>query len=183
MRIIAGTCRGRRIASPKGLNTRPTLTRIKESLFSKLQFALQGARVLDLYAGSGSLGLEALSRGACYVVFNDKDPGCCSIIKNNLETLGLAQYALVLQLDALAALTHLEKGKAFDFVFLDPPYKSSAQKALEKLFGLGLVAEGGLAVVEHIWAERPQAVDSLMELDDIRKYGDKGLSFFAPYKP
>lgn len=183
MRIIAGTCRGRKIASPTGLNTRPTLTRIKESLFSKLQFALPGARVLDLYAGSGSLGLEALSRGVSYAVFNDKDPGCCAIIKSNLEALGFVQSALVLQMDALAALAHLKDETAFDLVFLDPPYKSSAKAALIKLFDLGLVAKGGLAVVEHAWAEHPQAEKSLMVLEDARKYGDKGLSFFTPYKP
>lgn len=178
MRIIAGSARGRQIAAPKGLATRPTLDRVRESLFGILQFSLEGARVLDLYAGSGSLGLEALSRGAAYAVFNDRDRACGDIVRKNLETLGFSERALVLELDALAAIGRLA-GQAFDLVFLDPPYRDGAQRALAALFSQGLVAPGGRVVVEHAWQEPPEETPGLFARLDSRKYGDTGLSFFS----
>lgn len=180
MRIIAGIARGRSILAPKGRNTRPTLDRVKESLFSILQFSISGARTLDLYAGSGNLGLEALSRGAAYAVFNDFDRGCCDIIRRNLDTLGFSDRAAVMQADALAAVTRLSGGQAFDLVFLDPPYHLGAQQALEALFRMGLISVDGQVIVEHAWEKPPHAVELLMEHIDTRKYGDTGLSFFVP---
>ena len=179
MRIIAGSARGRQIAAPKGLATRPTLDRVRESLFGILQFSLEGARVLDLYAGSGSLGLEALSRGAASAVFNDRDRTCCEIVRKNLETLNLSDHAAILQLDALAAVSRLAGGQAFDLAFLDPPYRDGAQEALTALFRQGLIAPGGQVVVEHAWQEPPRDMPELFVCTDARKYGDTGLSFFA----
>lgn len=178
MRIIAGSARGRQIAAPSGLATRPTLDRVRESLFGILQFSLEGARVLDLYAGSGGLGLEALSRGAAYAVFNDRDRACCAIVRKNLETLGFTGRASVLELDALAAIGRLA-GQAFDLIFLDPPYRDGAQQALEALFGRGLVAQGGRAIVEHAWKEPPRETPGLFVCECSRKYGDTGLSLFS----
>lgn len=178
MHIIAGTARGRQILTPKGRNTRPTLGRVKESLFGILQFSLEGARVLDLYAGSGSLGLEALSRGAAFAVFNDMDRACCELIRKNISTLGFMDRASVMQMDALSAIARLAGGQSFDITFLDPPYRMGAQQALEELFRTGLIAPGGRVVVEHAWEDAPHAVGERMICADVRKYGDTGLSFF-----
>ena len=179
MRIIAGSARGREIAAPKGQATRPTLARVKESLFGILQFSLPGARVLDLYAGSGSLGLEALSRGASYAAFNDHSRECCAIIRRNIDAFGFSDKALVFQSEALSTLERLANGKPFDIVFLDPPYRAGAQQALEALFSKRLIAEGGQVVVEHAWKEPPTAMEGLFSCADTRKYGDTGLSFFV----
>lgn len=181
MRIIAGSARGRQIFAPKGQATRPTLDRVKESLFGILQFSLPNARVLDLYAGSGNLGLEALSRGASYAVFNDHSRECCEIIRNNVETLGFSDQAAVMQFEALSALERLSGKEPFTIIFLDPPYRAGAQQALEALFSKGLVANSGQAVVEHAWKEPPKAVEGLFSCVDTRKYGDTGLSFFMAH--
>ncbi|MEL7603293.1 MAG: 16S rRNA (guanine(966)-N(2))-methyltransferase RsmD [Bacillota bacterium] len=178
MRIIAGTAKGREILTPKGRNTRPTLGRVKESLFGILQFSLDGARVLDLYAGSGSLGLEALSRGAAFAVFNDMDRGCCELISKNIDSLGFTGQASVMQMDALSAIARLAGGQAFDIAFLDPPYRMGAQQAIEELFRAGLVAPGGRVIVEHAWEDAPHTLGEQMICADVRKYGDTGLSFF-----
>lgn len=178
MRIIAGSARGRQIIAPKGQATRPTLDRVKESLFGIIQFSLSGARVLDLYAGSGNLGLEALSRGASHAVFNDHSRECCEIIRRNLDTLGFSSRATVFQSDALSALDRLSGKEPFDIVFLDPPYRAGAQQALAALFLKGLVARDGQVIVEHAWSEPTEAVEGLFSCMDTRKYGDTGLSFF-----
>ena len=104
MRIIAGSARGRALLAPKGRNTRPTLDRVKESLFGILQFSIPGSRVLDLFAGSGNLGLEALSRGADFALFNDHDAKCCTIIRQNLEACGFPNKAMVTRTHGLVHL-------------------------------------------------------------------------------
>lgn len=181
MRIIAGSARGRQIIAPKGQATRPTLDRVKESLFGILQFSLPGSRVLDLYAGSGNLGLEALSRGASYAVFNDHSRECCEIIRKNIDGLGFSAQAFVMQSEALSALERLNGIEPFDVVFLDPPYRAGAQQALTALFMKGLIANGGQVVVEHAWEEPPAAIEALFSCVDTRKYGDTGLSFFMAH--
>lgn len=179
MRIIAGTAKGRRIQAPKGELTRPTLDRVKESLFSILQFSLPGAAVLDLYAGSGNLGLEALSRGAKSAAFNDHSRQCCALIRENIKTLGFSARAEVLQLDALAAIHHLAgRQLLFDIAFLDPPYRQGADEALTLLFQENLMREGGVAVAEHDWDAPPQPDCAFATLKDRRRYGGTGLSFF-----
>lgn len=176
MRIIAGIARGRQILAPKGMDTRPTLDRVKESLFGILQFRLAGSRVLDLFAGSGNLGLEALSRGAAFVVFNDHAKNCCTVIEDNLSKLQFSSKAMVYQLDYNVLLSRLQGGEPFDLVFLDPPYADGAQKAAERLFSEGLVAEDGLVIVEHDCNQPPYAVPGLMQIRDSRKYGYVGIS-------
>ena len=129
MRVVAGEFRGRRLAAPRGIRTRPTADRVREALFSILG-EVSGARVLDLYAGSGALGIEALSRGAESAVFVERDPRAVAAIERNLESLGLQQT--VLKQDAVRFMARGEG--TFDLVFCDPPYDSASRLA-------GLLAE------------------------------------------
>ena len=122
MRIITGSARGRRLETLAGEDTRPTAERVKEGLFSVLQFEIEGRRVLDLFAGSGQLGIEALSRGAAGCVFVDKNPATVEVIRRNLQNTGLARNAQVLCLDAGAYLSR--RGEPADIAFLDPPYQA-----------------------------------------------------------
>jgi 16S rRNA (guanine966-N2)-methyltransferase len=124
VRVVAGEFRGRRLAAPRGVRTRPTADRVREALFSMLG-DVSGARVLDLYAGSGALGIEALSRGAASAVFVERDPRAVAVIERNLASLGLDQE--VHRQDALRFLARTEG--MFDLVFCDPPYDSAARLA------------------------------------------------------
>ena len=119
MRVITGTARGRRLKEPQGMDIRPTTDKVKESMFSILQFDIEGRRVLDLFGGTGQLGIEALSRGALEVVFVDKSAAALKLIRENLELCGLSDQARVRNGDSLA---YLRSGEKFDLVFLDPPY-------------------------------------------------------------
>ncbi|MGI6151387.1 MAG: 16S rRNA (guanine(966)-N(2))-methyltransferase RsmD [Christensenellales bacterium] len=177
MRIISGTARGRRIDTPEGRNTRPTLDRVKEALFGSIQFDIPHSRVLDLFAGSGSLGLEALSRGAKQAVFNDSAAECVRIIQNNVEKLGFVDRSVIMQRDYASCLSFLAGKRPFDFIFIDPPYqKDLAKNAVEQIFALGLLAKGGRIVVE-----RDAKVDSAYcgTLLSVRKYGDTELVFLT----
>lgn len=145
MRVITGIARGRRLETLPGDATRPTGEKVKESLFSAIQFDIEGHRVLDLFAGSGQLGIEALSRGASGCVFVDKNAEAVKIIRQNLLHTGLAEKSQVLGTDALTYLTR--PGDRFDLVFLDPPYASELLlPVLEKV--APLVNDGGIMVCE-----------------------------------
>lgn len=185
MRIIGGSARGRAIAAPSGRNTRPTLDRVKESLFGILQFDIPSSNVLDLFSGSGNLGLEALSRGAAHAVLNDRDKSCAELIKKNSTLLGFNDRAEIYCMDSMALIDRLAGSKErFDVVFLDPPYESGlAQKAAERLFELELVADGGVVIIEHNDEVRPHDVPSVMCLTDTRRYGIVYLSFFRKDAP
>jgi 16S rRNA (guanine966-N2)-methyltransferase len=177
MRIIAGTHRGRRIAAPKGALTRPTGDRVREALFN-LVGPVDDAAVLDLYAGSGALGLEALSRGARRCVFVESDGAACRVIRSNLEALGLTG-ALVLQRDALAVLAEERSaGRRYDLVLLDPPYDRWA--ALEPRLAEALpavVADDSMVVVET-----DERVEPALPFDRMttRRYGSARLTVFTP---
>lgn len=157
MRVITGLARGRRLETLPGETTRPTAEKVKESLFSAIQFDIEGRRVLDLFAGSGQLGIEALSRGASGCVFVDKNTEAVKIIRQNLQHTGLAASAQVLGTDALSYLTR--PGDRFDLVFLDPPYAAELLlPALNKV--APLVNDGGIIVCEtEDGVELPQCVD------------------------
>ena len=157
MRVITGLARGRRLETLPGDVTRPTSEKVKESLFSAIQFDIEGRRVLDLFAGSGQLGIEALSRGASGCVFVDKNTDAVKIIRQNLQNTGLAASAQVLGTDALTYLTR--PGDRFDLVFLDPPYAAELLvPALTKV--APLVNDGGIIVCEtEDGMELPQRVD------------------------
>ena len=177
MRIIAGTHRGRRIAAPKGAHTRPTGDRVREALFD-LVGPVDGASVIDLYAGSGALGLEALSRGASRCVFAETDPAACRVIRRNLEQLGLVGGRVV-QRDAVAFLRgEVAGGARHDLVLADPPYERWAE--VER--GLAahrpaVVAPSGLAVIETSARVEPQLP---LDLVTSRRYGSARLTLFAP---
>ena len=177
MRIIAGTHRGRRIAAPKGEQTRPTGDRVREALFN-LVGPVDEASVLDLYAGSGALGLEALSRGARRCVFAETDGVACRVIRQNLESLGLTG-GLVLQRDAVSVLREERTGgRRHELILLDPPYEAWAP--LEPvLAGLlpEVVSAEGLVVVET--GERTEPLLPL-DLVTTRRYGSARLTLFAP---
>ncbi len=157
MRIITGSARGTKLLTLEGLNTRPTAERTKEAVFSKLQFDLEGREILDLFSGSGQMGLEALSRGAAYAVLCDRSREAIGIITKNAEKTGLKDRCLILGLDYEECLRRMSLlNKKFDIVFLDPPYASDclplALKLLCKMSLLKptsiLVCESGKADIE-----------------------------------
>lgn len=147
MRVITGTARGRRLGELKGEATRPTTDKVKEAVFSAIQFQVQGARVLDLFAGTGQLGIEALSRGAEHAVFVDSRREAAQLVRDNLTLTGLSERAQVLCGDALGYLG--STGQRFDLIFLDPPYASELlEQALERIAARGLLAPDGRIVAE-----------------------------------
>ena len=180
MRIIAGTARGRRFDAPKGMDTRPTLDRVKESLFGMLQFDIPGSAVLDLFSGSGNLGLEAASRGADKVVCNDYNRECAEQIKKIAAQFSLDSIVRVTCQDFAACLNDLARAREhFDFVFLDAPYQdSTAQKAADMVFALGLLLPGGRVIIEHAPKIPPVLTHPAAELVETRHYGACAVSLF-----
>ena len=178
VRIIAGTARGRKIDTLEGMETRPTLDRVKEAVFGSLQFRIPYAEVLDLFAGSGSLGLEAISRGAKRAVFNDRNPQSAATVRRNIETLGFGESTTVLNLDYTAAIERLSsEHAAFDLVFLDPPYREGLNgDVLRRLFEAHLVKPGGLAVLEHAAELAPAGVAGVYRVTRTKRFGKCGYS-------
>lgn len=181
MRIIGGEYRGRSIRAPKGRDTRPTTDRVREALFNVLAHAdyappLAGARGLDLFAGSGALGLEALSRGATFVLFVDTDAAARAAIRANLMELGLQGRAKIWRRDAVK-MGRCAPMPAFDIAFLDPPYgQGLAERALATLAAEGWLKPGALAVVEESARAGFTAPQGFSLLDE-RAYGDTLLRF------
>ena len=177
MRIIAGEARSRTIVAPPGRDTRPTLDRVRENLFNILQNRVRGARTLDLFAGSGALSLEAVSRGAADAVLADHDRAAIEAEKRNIAALGFEGRTRVIQADWQAAVRTLEaEGALFDLIFLDPPY---AMRDLTDvtLRLTPLLAQGAMIVIEHEARVEPVVADAY-EQTDHRKYGYAGVSFF-----
>lgn len=150
MRVIAGTARRLSLMTPKGMETRPTLDREKETLFNTLQNDVGGARFLDLFAGSGQIGIEALSRGAKEAVFVEMVRDAAACIKKNLEHTKLSDKAVVYANDCLTAIAKLaSKKESFDIIFLDPPYDSELyEDTLSAIKRAGILSEDGIVVVE-----------------------------------
>jgi 16S rRNA (guanine966-N2)-methyltransferase len=165
MRIIAGEWRGRKLAAPQGMTTRPTADRVRETLFSMLASRIgsfDGLRVADLYAGSGALGLEGLSRGATFACFVDQDPRAVSAIRANVEALGAGARALVLPRSAKT----LPPMQPFDIVFADPPYAPGAgSAALAEVLRSGWVEGGGWISVETGRGDRVDAAGSTIDTE------------------
>ncbi|HKD33861.1 MAG TPA: 16S rRNA (guanine(966)-N(2))-methyltransferase RsmD [Gaiellaceae bacterium] len=177
MRIISGSRRGARIFAPKGQETRPTSDRVREAAFNLIGPGyVEGANVLDLFAGSGAMGLEALSRGAAHATFVESDREACRAINRNLDKLGL-EGATVLCQDALTALrADARGGTRYDLVLVDPPYRrfSSLQNALIQHL-LEILAPNGLLLVETAAAEEP---DLPLAQRTSRRYGAARLTLF-----
>ena len=149
MRVIAGTARRLNLKTVPGMETRPTTDRIKETLFNILQPEMPDCRFLDLFSGSGGIGIEALSRGAAYAVFVEKNPRACNCIRDNLSFTKLAEHGKLLNMDVLQALRSLEGGGAFDCIFMDPPYNHDLERqVLEYLTDSSLADEHTLIITE-----------------------------------
>lgn len=159
IRITGGSARGRFLVSPKGRDVRPTASRVREAIFNILGPAVANARVLDLYAGAGTLGLEALSRGAAHAVFVERVARYAALIRDNLARLELAPRGRVVCADAVRYLERRPgPGAPFDLVFVDPPYGAGAlSRVLPLLFRADIISDSGLVVVEHGAGETPAA--------------------------
>ena len=177
MRVIAGRYRGLVLAEFAGNDIRPTADRVKESLFNILMFRMAGARVLDLFCGSGSLGIECLSRGAAHVCFNDISPASIAVLRRNLAKLKGEESYSVTTLGYSECLNS-QRGK-FDIIFVDPPYAQEiGLRSLEIIARKGLLADGGVAIYERDRAFVGE-VQGLKQTDE-RRYGKTYLTFFSP---
>lgn len=182
MRIVGGTFKGRSLAAPPGRGTRPTADRVRESVFNVLAHAdwsagLEGRRVLDLFAGSGALGLEALSRGAAFALFVDDDAAARGAIRENIEALGLFGVTRIHRRDATdLGVKPAGLGAPFDLVFLDPPYgQGLGVRALTRLAPGGWISDDALVVFE-CGADETPVVDDFKRLDE-REYGAAKVLF------
>ena len=187
-RVIAGTARGLRLEAP-GLGTRPLGDRVKQTLFAILEPDLPGACVLDLFAGSGAAGIEALSRGAARAVLVERDPGAVRVIHENLRRTGLAgPNATVVQADVLAWLTDGRGRDAgpFGIVVADPPYADPAVLR-DALTALGdpasrLLAASARVVTKHFWRDPPPERIGLLASDRVRRFGETALTFYRSHE-
>lgn len=182
MRIIAGTARGCTFEAPKGMDTRPTLDRVRENVFNILQMKVRGAQVLDLFSGSGAMAFEAVSRGAEGAVLVDHDRQAHMVQRQNAVKLRMADRCTLLHCDWQLAIRQLAARKAaFDVVILDPPYAmhdmSPVLDALRPLLN-----QDAVILLEHEAKTFPNTPDGF-ELYDSRKYGVAGVSFFRQWRP
>ena len=175
MRVITGSARGMTLKTLEGRDVRPTTDKVKEAVFSIIQFEIEGRRVLDLFAGSGQLGIEALSRGAQSAVFVDADKNAIKVVKENLAKTRLDSQASVFQTDSAAFLTMTDR--TFDIAFLDPPYQTGLlQKALASIGAH--IAQGGVVVCEHPTEEKlDDGFDGLVKQKDYR-YGKTEITVY-----
>jgi 16S rRNA (guanine(966)-N(2))-methyltransferase RsmD len=180
LRIIAGTARGRKFDAPKGMDTRPTLDRVKESMFGILQFDLPGSHVLDLFSGSGNLGLEAASRGATLVVCNDRSRECAEQIRKNAVLLKLDHVVQTTALDYAECIERLRReGKVFQLVFIDAPYADkTAALAAETVFRGEILGDGGRVLIEHAANFPPDVSDDVAKATDTRRYGACAITIY-----
>ena len=181
MRITSGTFKSRMIKAPNGI--RPTLDNVRKAIFDILGGSVEGAKILDLFSGSGALGLEALSRGAGSCIFVDNSRASVKAIKDNLEEFGLERAAVaeVVYADSRAAIERLARdGARFDFIFMDPPYyKEFAKKSLSLLADCDILAETGVAVLEHSKHDPLPNLSGGLKLLRTARYGDTLVSFYS----
>jgi 16S rRNA (guanine(966)-N(2))-methyltransferase RsmD len=176
MRVISGERKGRRLASPKKARVRPTSDRVKESIFNVLQTEVVGKRVLDLFSGAGSLGIEALSRGAESATFVDASRQSMTILKKNLRDLDLENKSTILRLDGLKALTKLKQ--RFDLVFADPPYlKGLVQRIVDSVAQSEVLEKNGLLILEHHKKEKSSFPQESLSLLKQKRFGDTVITF------
>jgi len=184
LRVIGGSLRGRRLFAPDGAETRPTAARVREALFDILGERVRDARFLDLFAGTGAVGIEALSRGAASVVFVERAGSALQALRRNLEAVGAGKRAEVVASGADRALGRLAgQGPAFDLAFADPPYATVERDALIERLGEGaLWAPGATLVVEHAVRDAPPRPPGFEQGRSYR-YGDTGLTVFHRIPP
>ena len=178
MRVIAGKAKGRKLVTRESDATRPTADRMKEALFSSIQFSIAGSRFLDIFAGSGAIGIEALSRGAAYAAFIESEEEALSCIRQNLKALDFQNQAELIGRDVYSALRELSaRGETFDIVFLAPPYRQGHEtRCLDAIRDFSLLAETGFAVVESA-SETEIAVDGMICVKE-KRYRTTKFSFF-----
>ena len=166
MRVIAGTAGGRRLKELEGMDTRPTTDKVKESMFNVLQFELEGRRILDLFAGTGQLGIEALSRGAAQAVFVERRADAVRLVRDNLKTTDFTEQARVVQGDALEFLAGMRE--KFDIILLDP--------VLERIVGFDILSPHGIIVAEHPQERRMPELPAPYVLHKTYRYGRIALT-------
>jgi 16S rRNA (guanine(966)-N(2))-methyltransferase RsmD len=174
-RIIAGSARGRRLAVPRGTATRPTSDKVRGAVFNVLGQFFEGGDVLDVYAGTGALALEALSRGCARAVCVEADRGAAEVLRRNAEVCGLAERVEIVRAHVPQALVRLSPAR-FALAFVDPPYAEGPEAALAVLGAL--VAPGGRVVAEHDARRPPDDRFGALALEDRRSYGSTGISIY-----
>lgn len=181
LRVIGGELRGRRLRAPAGVLVRPTADRVREALFDILGARVSGSAFLDAYAGTGAVGVEAVSRGATSATFIEKDHGAVGLLRQNLDHAGVGARTRVVARDLAAAIRTLEgDGARFDIIFLDPPYEGGELDRALRLVGTSrLLAEGGLVVAEHDARDQPPGTPQLRPARTV-SYGRAALTFFRP---
>ena len=183
MRIISGTLRGSKLFTLEGLNTRPTLDRVKEALFSKIHYDLEDAVVLDLFSGSGALALESISRGAKKAYLCDSSREAIKIIKQNVEKTRTSDKTIILNCDYKTALdSFIEEKVKFDFVFLDPPYMTNyAEEAAKIIIENNLLSENGIIILETDNETKvSNSLDkNIIKINEVKKYGRVYLLFLS----
>lgn len=181
MRVIAGTVRGHSLKAPRGLNTRPTLDRVREAIFNVLTFRIHDAVVLDLFSGSGAMGIEALSRGAASCVFTDNSRQAISVIKENLTHTKLESKATVFNMDAgqLLNLLKTDAKTTFDLVFLDPPYESGVYETILSKLSVGkLLNKEALVIAESNTKLELKDRYEALQLIKQSRYGNTLVSYY-----
>ncbi|SHJ70333.1 16S rRNA (guanine(966)-N(2))-methyltransferase RsmD [Caminicella sporogenes DSM 14501] len=181
MRVIAGQAKGTKLKTLKGLDTRPTSDRVKEALFSILAPSIESGKVLDLFSGTGNLGIEAISRGASFAYLVEKNRKCFNIIKENVIKTKLNDKIKIIIKDVFMAIREFgEKGENFDIIFMDPPYlKGFIIPCLEEICNNNILKEEGIIAVEHdVKDVLPDRVEALIKVKE-RKYGKTIISFYS----
>lgn len=180
MRVIAGYAKGIRLLPPEGMGTRPTLDRIKEAMFNIIQHHTENAIVLDMFTGTGSLGLEALSRGASKCVLVEKNESTFKLLKENVKKLKGEDKCLCLNKDAYEALNYLAQNEiSFDLIFIDPPYlKDMIPKAIDQIHKIRLLKPEGIIITKVDSSEDIYAGNDIIKLLETRKYGNTTVCFY-----
>ncbi len=189
LKITSGLFRSRLIQSIPGLETRPTTERLRQAWLNALQMSLPDSRILDLFSGSGALGLEAISRGAAFVVFVESNPKAAAVIQKNINDLGVQDQAKVINKKIELALAELTREPPFDFIFMDPPYHQGYEEMVLQTWPLKqLLVENGKICVESAkpkGARKEGGFSAPPSFEMIRdeRYGDSQLTFYTPLKP
>lgn len=187
MRIIAGKARGRIFETPQGKNTRPTLDRVREAIFGMIQFDVENRKVLDLFAGSGGMGLEAISRGASKVVFCDIEKNAVKLIEKNIATLDFADNATVFCCDWRMLINKLSaERECFSIVLVDPPYSAGLyEQILSEIVSKKILTSGAIIIAEHAWDKQidiealPEETRRSLIFRKPRRYGSVGVTYIA----